>query len=78
MNADEYLRSVWLRLRDGAGPTSVAFANGAIHALLAIGSINQEKAELWTLRMEKCPGHEDDAGSRSWCAFCDEMTKLDR
>jgi hypothetical protein len=74
MTPAEYLREQWIELRDGHG-SSLWRANGAVDGFLAIGSLNEEQAELWHLRFKGvCPGH-DDEGGRDWCAYCGEMNR---
>lgn len=54
----------------GEGPASaiVDFAKEA-------GLLTPSQHELWTLRLQKCPGHEDEGG-RDWCAYGCDMAKL--
>jgi len=75
VTADEFMRSLWLEMRDGAGLDAQATAKGAIAMAVATGAFSADQGELWERRVQtSCPGH-DDEGGRDWCAYCGEMNR---
>lgn len=67
------LHEIWLAMRDDA---SLSGRRGVALEIIAfayrIGVLSLEQHDLWSLRMDTCPGH-DDEGGRSWCAYCGKM-----
>jgi len=72
--AGDVLDKMWRALRDGAAGEPFARVEGAIAALAAVGALSETESELWSRRIETCPGH-DDEGGRAWCAFCGRMAQ---
>lgn len=69
---EEEMREVHLEVRNtGYGDAPLACV------LLAerIGLIARDQADIWRIALRSCPGHADDLGSRSWCAYCGDMKK---
>lgn len=71
---DTYLRNRWKTFRDGPPKTYEEKTKAIIAAFREVGLLTADMAELWTLRLEKCPGH-DDEGGRAWCAYCGDMPR---
>ena len=71
---DDYLREAYKDLRDDGSPKSMARVYGAIHALRELRLLSTDQAELWELRLDRCPGH-DGEGGRVWCAYCGDMCR---
>lgn len=66
-----YLRERWLELRDDRTlPHQKLLA--AVRGFHAVGLLTDEQQELWRLRTNTCPGH-DDEGGRRWCAYCGDI-----
>jgi len=70
--AEAHFHEVWRNCRDNGqtiriAQTQVAFA-------LEVGILTQSQAELWALRLQMCPGHEDEGGRR-WCSYCGTLPK---
>lgn len=68
--ADDVLQDLWRQARDDerhwfAALSCVVFAQRT-------GLLTDEQTELWTRRLDTCPGH-DDEGGRRWCAYCGDI-----
>lgn len=71
--AAEFLKEKWGQLKDDCSEARQAYLAGAIRALEAVEVLSEMEAELWTLRVEKCPGHDREGEGRRWCAYCGLM-----
>lgn len=71
--AAEFLKERWEWLKDDASEAQQAFLDGAIRALEAVEVLSEMEAELWMLRVQKCPGHNRDGQGRQWCCYCGRM-----
>lgn len=72
--AHDALHEVWRGLRNSHADL-YAEAEAIIDFALNAGIVTANQHELWRLRIEKCPGHEDEGG-RDWCAYGCDMTTL--
>lgn len=71
---DAFMHERWRELCDGITPAVKSYIQGCIDSAMLCGAIDSTIAELWLLRIEKCPGH-DDEGARAWCAYCGDLPK---
>ena len=72
MDAQIVLQDMWRNLRNDFSERARGFVLGAITALYLADVISDEQRELWTLRIDDCPGHGDEGG-RVWCAYCGNL-----
>jgi hypothetical protein len=70
--ADKVMSATWQAMRNDR--RLQPYANGAIEMALALRAFDAEHAELWSHRLNTCPGHEDEGG-RDWCAYCGPLPK---
>ena len=70
--AEAFLHREWRDLRNDAGPMATARVVGALDVLIAARLLTRRDHELWMLRIQTCPGH-DDEGGRAWCAYCGDL-----
>ena len=73
--AESLLRAMWFGMRDNASESAQQRIAGAIFMARILGIFDVDRSELWSRRVQTCPGHADDQGSRSWCGYCGEMSK---
>lgn len=71
---DSYCRKLWEDLKD-CGTAGMARAQGAVDALRVLGLLTEDQAELWRLRFDRCPGHENGDLGRVWCAYCGDICR---
>ena len=73
VKAREYLQEQWKELRNDARFSNQVSVAAVIVAFHAIGLLDNDRRELWLLRIRSCPGHFDEGG-RTWCAYCGDLT----
>lgn len=74
----EVLQRAWEDLRDGGNTSDrrqlfaerQAQVEGMIAIAGAVGLLDADAVELWTARIQRCPGH---GSPRSWCAYCGDV-----
>lgn len=71
--AAEFLKEKWDQLKDDCSEARQAYLDGAIRALEAVEVLSEMEAELWMLRVQKCPGHDREGEGRRWCDYCGLM-----
>jgi hypothetical protein len=76
-SVDAFLWELWRKLRNNASEEKIQYVRGAIEMAWHLKAFSAEIRELWGRRIKTCPGHEDDLGSRDWCAFCGQMEKVE-
>lgn len=74
--SERHLGDWWSECRDAYKSTHPK-VEVIIDFLESIGIFDREKAELWRLRIEKCPGHADEGG-RDWCAYGCNMVEINK
>jgi|GEM_PF-4613622 len=72
---DRLIREVLLELRDEASAARMAEAQSYFRALMNLGALSGQRCLELQQLMLSCPGHEDDAGVRAWCAYCGDLEK---
>jgi len=66
------IQMLW-RSRCGDGTIHhLRYIQATIDTLCAVGRLTGEQAELWHLRILKCPGHEPAC---VWCAYCGDIPR---
>jgi len=76
VKAGKYLNEQWRELRNDASFQEQKALTAAIMAFHAIGLLDDDRRDLWLLRIMSCPGHFDEGG-RTWCAYCGDLTPED-
>ncbi len=71
-NPDDELHRRWRELRNNGSVGAMSAMREVISFARAIGALTDDQAELWSRRIETCPGHGDEGG-RSWCAYCGDL-----